>query len=90
MFPRCVPSAPRERVAVLFCEEPAKEGVRNAVSTVSDTSQGGAVKYSTARKTQPSFRPWKSHGPSKMLSKSVVALLPFTAVSTRVRRLLKL
>jgi len=32
----------------------------------------------------------KSHGPSKILSKSVVALLPFTLLSTRLRTLLKL
>jgi hypothetical protein len=38
----------------------------------------------------PSLWRWNSHGPMKMSSKAVVALLPCTLLARRVRRLLKL
>jgi hypothetical protein len=67
-----------------------KVGVRNSITTVPDTFNGRAVKDSATRKSQPSSWPRKSHGPTKILSKSVVALLPFTVLATRVKTLLKL
>jgi len=67
-----------------------RKGVRNAISTVLDTFRGRAVRHSATRKTQASFGLWQSQGPMKILSKAVVAWLPFTILARRVRTVLKL
>src|SRR5262245_19499567 len=80
-------------LATLFfapVREPDSEGVRNAITTVPNTCQGRAVKHSATGKVQPAFRPGQAHGPLKRSSKAVVALLPFTILARRVRRLLEL
>jgi hypothetical protein len=55
-----------------------KEGVGNAITAVPDTFQGRVVKDIATGKIRRSLGPGKSHGPLKMSSKAVVALLPLT------------
>src|SRR5215831_13548725 len=63
-----------------------QKGVQNSIPAAPDTYHGRAFKQIAANRTRTSRLPRKSHGP--MLSKAVVALLPFTSVLKSVRTLL--
>jgi hypothetical protein len=56
-----------------------------ALPIVKKKRLGRAVKHIATRDTQFSFWLRNSHGPSKISSKAVVALLPFTVLATRVK-----